>query len=134
MADSPIGLIGVGLLGTALAERMLAAEFKVLGHDIAPSAGERLVHLAGGLPSPRNELADRCDTIVLCLPESNVVECVMKELHGQLRAGALIIDATTGDPEQTQAMARSIVIASELATSMRRSPAPASKCAAAMRR
>ena len=27
MTNSPIGLIGVGLLGTALAERMLAAGF-----------------------------------------------------------------------------------------------------------
>jgi 3-hydroxyisobutyrate dehydrogenase-like beta-hydroxyacid dehydrogenase len=33
MGDSPIGLIGVGLLGTALAERMLAAGLVVVGFD-----------------------------------------------------------------------------------------------------
>src|SRR6478609_3481300 len=104
MADSPIGLIGVGLLGTALAERMLAVQFNVLGHDVASSAADRLCALGGRFAQSAHEVTDRCDTIVLCLPDSNVVECVMKELHGQLRAGSFIIDATTGDPDQTQAM------------------------------
>jgi len=47
MVDSPIGLIGVGLLGTALAERILAVGFDVLGHDLNPSAGEGLRALGG---------------------------------------------------------------------------------------
>ena len=47
MSESPIGLIGVGLLGTALAERMLAVGRLVLGYDRERGQLERLSALGG---------------------------------------------------------------------------------------
>src|SRR6184192_3846809 len=108
MVDSPIGLIGVGLLGAALAERMLAAGFDVLGHDLSPAAGDRLRALGGRFAISAQELADSCATMVLCLPDSNVVEAVMNELADRFPESALVIDATTGDPDQTEAIARGL--------------------------
>jgi 3-hydroxyisobutyrate dehydrogenase-like beta-hydroxyacid dehydrogenase len=105
MSDSPIGLIGVGLLGTALAERMLAAGLNVLGYDCEPACGQRLKAIGGRFAAKLGEVAKECEDIVLCLPDSHVVAAVIDESGSQLAEGRLIIDATTGDPEDTVAMA-----------------------------
>jgi 3-hydroxyisobutyrate dehydrogenase-like beta-hydroxyacid dehydrogenase len=105
MDDSPIGLIGIGLLGTALAERMLDAGVSVIGYDRDPSAAERLRGLGGRLAAEVGALADECDQIVLCLPDSHVVASVVNEIADRLTAGKIVIDATTGDPDATMALA-----------------------------
>src|SRR2546430_420151 len=105
MNDSPIGLIGVGLLGTALAERMLAGGLPILAFDLKPSQAERLSQLGGQVAPTARDVAARCDRIVLCLPDSQVVEEVVNLLGERLATSTLLVDATTGDPDQTIAMA-----------------------------
>jgi 3-hydroxyisobutyrate dehydrogenase-like beta-hydroxyacid dehydrogenase len=105
MDNSPIGLIGVGLLGTALAERMLAGGFSVLGFDSRPEQLEGLTQLGGQRAESAAAVLTACPRTVLCLPDSQVVAAVVEQAAGALRAGNLLIDATTGDPEQTAALA-----------------------------
>src|SRR5262245_28871498 len=105
MSDSPIGLIGVGLLGTALAERMLAAGLPVMGFDLEAARVEGLLGLGGRTAPAVADVAAGCETMVLCLPDSQIVAEVVDQLGNQLRAGTLLIDATTGDPEQTAELA-----------------------------
>ena len=106
MGKSPIGLIGVGLLGTALAERMAAAGLPLMGFDLDPSRAARLKELGGQFAATPREIAAACEQIVLCLPDSAVVATVVDELSAALAPGALLIDATTGDPNETTALAR----------------------------
>jgi len=89
-----IGMIGVGLLGSAIAARLSAAGYTVLGYDIVPD--RRLG------ASSSQEVARKCRTIILCLPTSDVVAQVVGEI--ELTAGTTIIDATTGEPEAMAAM------------------------------
>src|SRR5262245_64855667 len=104
MTTPPIGLIGVGLLGTALSERMLAGGWSVLGCDLRPEQLERLEQLGGRRAASAAEVAG-CGSIVLCLPDSAVVAAVVGELAGRLQPGTLLLDATTGDPDATAALA-----------------------------
>jgi 3-hydroxyisobutyrate dehydrogenase len=106
MSDSPIGLIGVGLLGTALAERMLRGGFAIVGYDLAAPQRAQLLDLGGNSGTSAAEVATRCKRIVLCLPDSKVVKAVVDGLGDQLRPGTLLIDATTGDPDHTAALAQ----------------------------
>ncbi len=105
MTKSPIGLIGVGLLGTALAERMLAAGLAVVGFDQEPAQLDRLEQLGGRRAGSAAAAARDCETIVLCLPDSNIVAGVVEQNAQWLRPGTLLIDATTGDPDQTAILA-----------------------------
>jgi 3-hydroxyisobutyrate dehydrogenase-like beta-hydroxyacid dehydrogenase len=103
LSTSPLGLIGVGLLGTALAERMVAAGHKLLAFDIDP---KRLAQLpAAASPAA---VAAACPTIVLCLPDSTVVRTVAEQMGEGLAAGSLLIDATTGDPDDTVQLAQQL--------------------------
>src|SRR4051794_3316716 len=90
----PIGLIGVGLLGSAIAARLKAARYTVLGYDLIP---ERRLGAASA-----QQVARECRTIILCLPTSDVAAQVIGEL--QLSRGTVIIDCTTGEPQTMAAM------------------------------
>jgi len=105
MSERKVGLIGVGLLGSALAERMAEAGFVVSGFDRDWVFYDRMMQAS---ESPRatvvksespNQLAAEHDTLVMCLPDSHVMQTVVEEIAPNLRAGMLVIDATTGDPD-----------------------------------
>src|SRR5882724_9491106 len=97
-----IGLIGVGLLGSAIAARLSAAGYPVLGYDIVP---ERRLGA-----SSAQEVARACRTIILSLPTSDVVAQVLGDL--ELSAGTAIIDTTTGEPDTMAAMGAKLAKAS----------------------
>jgi 3-hydroxyisobutyrate dehydrogenase-like beta-hydroxyacid dehydrogenase len=50
------------------------------------------------------EIVARCPAIVLCLPDSSVVASVIEQLAG-LETDSLLIDATTGDPDDSARLA-----------------------------
>jgi 3-hydroxyisobutyrate dehydrogenase-like beta-hydroxyacid dehydrogenase len=89
-----IGIIGVGLLGSAIADRLSAAGYAVLGYDLIPERRR-------GAGSAQ-EVVGKCRTTFLCLPTSDVVAQVVGSLR--LTAGAALVDCTTGEPESMAAM------------------------------
>ena len=105
MSKSPIGLIGVGLLGTALAERMIRGGWEILGFDVRPGQLDALAATGGKPAGSAVEVGAACDIVALCLPDSHVVAAVAAQIDETLRPGMLLLDATTGDPDQTTALA-----------------------------
>lgn len=97
-AKQPVGIIGLGLLGTALAERLLAAGWAVVGCDRAPARQAALKTLGGEVDTAAG-VARRCQTILLVLPNSGIVAEVADEILGELKPSAILLDATTGDPQ-----------------------------------
>ena len=101
-----IGLIGLGLMGSAMAERFLARGFQVLGFDINPACQAGLVAQGGKAAAGVAQLAASCRRIILSLPNSEALETVADQLEPSLGPGQLIIDTTTGRPETALATAR----------------------------
>lgn len=95
-----IGLIGVGLLGTAIAERLLRSGRHVCGYDLRPGQPDALVAAGGKRLESAAQVLAGCETIITCLPGSDVCAKVLSENVDLLRAGQTIIDTTTGDPQQ----------------------------------
>lgn len=98
-----IGVVGLGLLGTALAERLLGAGFDAVVWNRTREKAEPLV--ARGARWSDNPLAE-CDRAVICLYTTEIVEEVLRQMEAGLRRGQVLIDTTTGDPEQTAALGR----------------------------
>jgi len=88
-----VGLIGVGLLGSAVASRLIESGHPVLGYDLDPA------RCLGAATAP--QVASSCRRIVLSLPTSDVAAAVLAALD--LPAGAIVIDTTTGDPDAMEA-------------------------------
>lgn len=104
MSSAPVGLVGLGLLGSALARRLGQAGYPIVGFDVAP---ERRDALAGTV-AVAAEVAEvaACDRIVLSLPTSKEVAAVLSALEPALRQGTVIVDTTTGDPETVEPLGR----------------------------
>jgi 3-hydroxyisobutyrate dehydrogenase-like beta-hydroxyacid dehydrogenase len=95
---APIGLIGLGLLGTALGERLLLSGRAVHVFNRTPAKAEPLIRL--GAQWSDNPFAT-CSCVVACLyATANVVE-VLDAFAAALRPGHTLIDCTTGDPAET---------------------------------
>ena len=104
-----IGLVGLGLVGTAIAERLLAAGFDVVGFDIDPTRCKHFRQLGGNAAGSPAEIAQAAKRVVLSLPDTDIVRQVIEGPAGILQAKTLpkyIIDTTTGDPEKTMALAQ----------------------------
>ena len=104
MASTPVGLIGLGLLGTALAERLLGGGFRVHGYDQDPARKQALDALGGRAAERPGDVLSHCGRLLLSLPATDVVETVLAAAAAELRPGHVIIDTTTGDPERTAAL------------------------------
>lgn len=104
-AGRPVGLIGLGLLGSAVAARLMAAGRAVWGFDISPPQREKLAEAGGTACSEVAAVVGACPIVLMCLPDSRVVGQVVRGAEAALRPGQLWIDMTTGDPQDSAALA-----------------------------
>jgi 3-hydroxyisobutyrate dehydrogenase-like beta-hydroxyacid dehydrogenase len=100
---SPVGLVGVGLMGEALALRLIGAGLRVIGFDIDAAKTARLAALGGETAASIAELAQQCDPIVLAVFDTDQVEAVVE--HEVLPAlgeesGKVVICTSTCDPDR----------------------------------
>ena len=105
---NPVGLIGLGLLGQALAHRLLGAGFAIAGYDIDPAKTAKLAELGGQPASSIADLAQRCAPIVLAVFSTDQVEEVVeRELLPALGDGSnkIVLCASTCDPDRIAALA-----------------------------
>lgn len=103
-----IGFVGLGNMGGRMARRLVDAGSTVVGHDPVPGRAED----AGADPAPSPaQVARRCPVVLLSLPDSTVVEPVLRGPDGVFagRAGGgavtTVVDLSTASPESTVALA-----------------------------
>ena len=83
MKNSPIGIIGLGIMGSAMAGNLARAGFQVFGYDVAPAQG-RALKKAGGTPcGSAAEVARNAGVILTSLPSAEALHAVVKELKGR---------------------------------------------------
>ena len=107
--EKPVGVVGLGLLGSAIVRRLLEGGLEVIGLDTdSGRPGELSIDSAA---SPV-ELAARAGRIVLCLPGSPEVEAVCDSILDAAGPGVeLVVDCTTGDPLRSEAVAARLAAA-----------------------
>ena len=102
-----VGIIGLGLLGQALARRLRGSGFAVVGFDIDAAKMAHLATIGGEPASTVAELAQRCDPIVLAVFDTDQVEEVVERA---LPAGLArtVICCSTCDPDRIAALAERV--------------------------
>ncbi len=101
MESSSVGIVGLGLMGTAFTQRLLEAGFSVWVYNRTREKAEPL--LALGARWTDNPLAV-CDRVIISLYTTDTVEAVLAQLADGLRPGQILIDTTTGSPKQSAAL------------------------------
>jgi 3-hydroxyisobutyrate dehydrogenase-like beta-hydroxyacid dehydrogenase len=92
-----VGIIGLGLVGRAIAARLAAADFAPVGYDADPQA---LARFGFARAESAAGVAARCARIVLAVYDTPDVEQVAAEARPKL-----FIDCTTGGPLRIEALA-----------------------------
>ena len=100
----PVAMVGTGNMGGRMTRRMVEA-----GHDVlAVDADASRIPACGATPAASlADLAARCDVIMLSLPDSTVIETVIRGPGGLLehaRDGQIIVDLSTANPASTRAL------------------------------
>ncbi|HRZ57091.1 MAG TPA: NAD(P)-dependent oxidoreductase [Candidatus Paceibacterota bacterium] len=98
-----IGVIGLGLMGTALTERLLDHGYGVAVWNRTREKAAPLI--AKGAQWSDSPLAD-CRRVIISLFTSEVVAEVLQQMDAGLQPGQIIVDTTTGEPEQTAALGK----------------------------
>ena len=104
-SDGVVGLIGLGNIGAAVADILLADGLTVWGYDVdAAALSAAATKGLQAATSPR-EVAEHAQILILALPQSKVVGEVLFGKDGVAEAdrpGLLIVDTTSGYPDDTR--------------------------------
>jgi 3-hydroxyisobutyrate dehydrogenase-like beta-hydroxyacid dehydrogenase len=110
MADlSTIGFGGTGLMGAAMVRRLLQAGHRVMVWNRTPEKAAALVAEGAVLAADPAELAQHCETVILCLTDTRAVEEVAFGPKGlSSRPGALrrVVDHSSISPTATRNIAQ----------------------------
>jgi 3-hydroxyisobutyrate dehydrogenase-like beta-hydroxyacid dehydrogenase len=101
---TPVGLIGIGLMGEVYAQRLIAAGFPVVGFDVDATRNDRLARI-GGRAGTLAAIARDCDPIVLAVFNTEQVEDVVERALIPAAAGKIVIATSTCDPDRIAALA-----------------------------
>jgi 3-hydroxyisobutyrate dehydrogenase len=111
MAAIRIGYIGLGIMGGALARRLIA-EHPLTVFDLSKERCAEFAALGATVAASPAEVGASCDIVLTCLPTSaNVRDVIFGGNDGLIRGmakGGLIVDQTSGATAATRAMAAEI--------------------------
>lgn len=107
-ASLKIGLVGVGVMGTAIATRLLERGHELTVRDADPARLAPLVARGGRAAATGAELAREVDYVIASLNTADIVERVVFGPDGVAAgagSGKLLIDMSSIDPKATAIMA-----------------------------
>lgn len=96
------GFIGLGMMGSAMAERLVEVGAELVVHDVDPAAVERLVALGAAAAGSAAEVAERADVVGVCVPAAEHLEAVLAGPGGlseRAREGQPVVVHSTVHPE-----------------------------------
>lgn len=101
--DTPVGLIGLGLMGEVYARRLLAAGLSVIGYDVDADKNARLKDIGASAGSPA-DIARDCEPIVLAVFNTDQVEDVVERSLLPAASGKIVLCTSTCDPDRIAAL------------------------------
>jgi 3-hydroxyisobutyrate dehydrogenase-like beta-hydroxyacid dehydrogenase len=91
----PVGVIGLGIMGGAMAEALLAAGHEVLGYDPAPAAARRLERAGGHALESSFAVAKCARVLIASLPSSAALKAAVGELGRAKPARGIVVEMST---------------------------------------
>src|ERR1700689_4266773 len=104
-SNSRLGFIGLGFLGSRIAQRLVAAGFPMVVHDRDREKAKDLAALGAVVAPSAEALAEDVDVVLSCLPSDAAVEAVYLgrgKLLESARPGTRIVELSTIAPETSR--------------------------------
>jgi 3-hydroxyisobutyrate dehydrogenase-like beta-hydroxyacid dehydrogenase len=94
-----------------MAERLVKKDWRVVGYDLQPTAREAAKKAGVEVARSSAEAAQATERVMLSLPTSGVAASVIDELLPVLKTGQVVIDTTTGVPDEMIALGQRLAAA-----------------------
>jgi putative dehydrogenase len=104
--DTPVGIIGLGLMGTALAQRLAGAGIAVMGFDIDTNRRDAFRDESRKVAVSASDLAGQSHAIVIAVYDGAQIEALLGELENSAARPALICTTTCAPNEIERIAAR----------------------------
>jgi 3-hydroxyisobutyrate dehydrogenase-like beta-hydroxyacid dehydrogenase len=103
--DTSVGLLGLGIMGSAMAANLRQAGFEVVGYDISAARMQAFAQ-AGGVPArSAREVAGRAGVLISVLPSAAALDATVSGADGILasgRSGLILVESSTFALEDKQ--------------------------------
>ena len=93
-----VGLIGLGNMGTAFAERLLDAGYELVVMNRTPGKSATLEARGARVAPTYVDLAERVDVVLTSLADDEALEAVAAGILGAARPGTVLVDTSTVSP------------------------------------
>src|SRR5271156_6781179 len=90
-----VGVIGLGIMGSAMSANLVGAGFATLGYDILPRRRRELVSVGGRAARSARDLARRTAIVITSLPSSAALLEVAAELGAAMQPGQVVVETST---------------------------------------
>ncbi len=100
-----VGLIGLGNMGSAVAERVLAGGYPLLVYNRTPEKAHALVAAGASVAHSPAEVASEVDMVLTSLANDEAFEAVGREVIAAARPGTALVDLSTVSPEASARIA-----------------------------
>jgi 3-hydroxyisobutyrate dehydrogenase-like beta-hydroxyacid dehydrogenase len=92
---STVGMVGLGIMGSAMAANLIDAGFRVVGHDLLP-ARRRDHRRAGGQVAPSaRDVAGRSPIVISSLPSPDALLAVAHEIAAAPSRPRIVVETST---------------------------------------
>lgn len=106
--SEPIGVVGLGVMGSAMARNLMEAGHLVLGFDIDPGKLSTFSDIGGEPATSAGEVASVSDLVIFSLPTTSALASVAAEVAESDRPGLVCLETGTF-PFQDKIAARDIL-------------------------
>ena len=101
-----VGIVGCGLVGTAIAQRFAAAGCSVIGHDLEGTRRGPFEHAGGRWSDDNASVFRAANALFLALPDGDATESALSlAIDSAMPLPSLIVDVGTDDPERVTLLA-----------------------------
>src|SRR5207248_8646821 len=95
MKEQTVGMVGLGIMGSAMSANLARAGFRVAGFDVAPRRRTEHARSGGVAARSRREVARRSSIIISSLPSARALAEVAGELAASAKRGTIMIETST---------------------------------------
>jgi 3-hydroxyisobutyrate dehydrogenase-like beta-hydroxyacid dehydrogenase len=93
-----VGLIGLGNMGTAIAERLLGAGYPLVVHNRTRAKAESLASRGAIVADGVAALAGQVEVVLTSLADDEALDAIASEVLGAARPGTVLVDLSTVSP------------------------------------
>jgi 3-hydroxyisobutyrate dehydrogenase-like beta-hydroxyacid dehydrogenase len=93
-----VGLIGLGNMGTAIAERVLGAGYPLVVHNRTPAKADAFAARGAAVAKTPADLVGRVDVVLTSLADDEALEAVAAAVAAAARPSTVLVDMSTVSP------------------------------------